>query len=79
MSARRGIAARYIKANSSRKGSRPSKAVGDPRQVVRDLDARYFGSRVEERSLVPLGEARLEPHQFGRMGPPLTVRNRGQT
>src|ERR1700752_4968015 len=35
------------------------KAVGDPRQVVRDLEARYFGGRVEERSLVPLGEARL--------------------
>ncbi len=39
------------------------KAVGDPRQVVRDPDARYFGGRVEERSLVPLGEARL-----GRIG-----------
>jgi hypothetical protein len=26
---------------------------------VRDPEARYFGSRVEERSLVPLGEARL--------------------
>src|SRR5439155_7473256 len=35
------------------------KAVGDPRQIVRDPEARYFGSRVEERSLVPLGEARL--------------------
>jgi uncharacterized protein YbjT (DUF2867 family) len=35
------------------------KAVGDPREVVSDLEARYFGSRVEERSLVPLGEARL--------------------
>jgi uncharacterized protein YbjT (DUF2867 family) len=35
------------------------KAVGDPREVVRDPEARYFGSRVEERSLVPLGEARL--------------------
>jgi uncharacterized protein YbjT (DUF2867 family) len=35
------------------------KAVGDPREVVRDPDARYFGGRVEERSLVPLGEARL--------------------
>jgi uncharacterized protein YbjT (DUF2867 family) len=34
-------------------------AVGDPRQVVRDPEARYFGGRVEERSLVPLGEARL--------------------
>src|SRR5215510_6295256 len=39
------------------------KAVGDPREVVRDAEARYFGSRVEERSLVPLGEARL-----GRIG-----------
>jgi uncharacterized protein YbjT (DUF2867 family) len=35
------------------------KAVGDPRQVVRDPEARYFGGRVEERSLVPLAEARL--------------------
>jgi uncharacterized protein YbjT (DUF2867 family) len=39
------------------------KAVGDLRQVVRDPEARYFGGRVEERSLVPLGEARL-----GRIG-----------
>jgi uncharacterized protein YbjT (DUF2867 family) len=39
------------------------KAVGDPRQVVRDPEARYFGGRVEESSLVPLGEARL-----GRIG-----------
>ena len=38
-------------------------AVGDPRQVVCDPEARYFGGRVEERSLVPLGEARL-----GRIG-----------
>lgn len=35
------------------------KAVGDPREAVRDPEARYFGGRVEERSLVPLGEARL--------------------
>ena len=39
------------------------KAVGDPRKVVRDPGARYFGGQVEERSLVPLGEARL-----GRIG-----------
>ena len=45
------IVARYLKAN------------GDPREVVRDPEARYFGGRVEERSLVPLGEARL-----GRIG-----------
>ena len=39
------------------------KAVGDPREIVCDPEARYFGSRVEERSLVPLGDARL-----GRIG-----------
>ena len=39
------------------------KATGDPRQVVTDPDARYFGGRVEEYSLVPLGDARL-----GRIG-----------
>jgi uncharacterized protein YbjT (DUF2867 family) len=39
------------------------KAVGDPREVVSDPEARHYGSRVEERSLVPLGEARL-----GRIG-----------
>jgi uncharacterized protein YbjT (DUF2867 family) len=39
------------------------KAVGDPRKVVGDAGAPYWGGRVEERSLVPLGEARL-----GRIG-----------
>jgi uncharacterized protein YbjT (DUF2867 family) len=39
------------------------KAVGDPRQVVRDPEDRYWGGRVEEHSLVPLGEAWL-----GRIG-----------
>ena len=39
------------------------KTTGDPREVVRDPEARCFGGRVEERSLVPLGEARL-----GRIG-----------
>ena len=45
------------------RGSHYLKAVGDPREVVSDAEARYFGGRVEERSLVPLGEARL-----GRIG-----------
>ena len=39
------------------------KAVGDTREVVSDPEARYWGGRVEERSLVPWGEARL-----GRIG-----------
>src|SRR5262244_3577594 len=39
------------------------KAIGDPRVVVSDPAARYWGGRVEERSLVPLGDARL-----GRIG-----------
>ena len=40
------------------------KAVGDPREVVGDTEARYFGGLVDERSLVPLGEARLGPTRF---------------
>jgi uncharacterized protein YbjT (DUF2867 family) len=39
------------------------KALGDSRTVLSDPEARYFGGRVEERSLVPLAEARL-----GRIG-----------
>src|SRR6202045_3257708 len=39
------------------------KAVEDPREVVSAPEGRYYGGRVEERSLVPLGEARL-----GRIG-----------
>lgn len=39
------------------------KAVGDPREVVSDQVARYFGGLVDDRSLVPLGGARL-----GRIG-----------
>jgi uncharacterized protein YbjT (DUF2867 family) len=39
------------------------KAVNDPREVVSDPEARYGGGRVDEHSLVPLGEARL-----GRIG-----------
>jgi uncharacterized protein YbjT (DUF2867 family) len=39
------------------------KAVGDPRTVVRDPEALYWGGRVDDQSLVPLGDARL-----GRIG-----------
>jgi uncharacterized protein YbjT (DUF2867 family) len=39
------------------------KAVKDPRAVLGDRVAGYWGGRVEEQSLVPLGEARL-----GRIG-----------
>jgi len=45
------IVARYLKATS------------DPRTVVSDPEARYWGGRVDDRSLVPLGDARL-----GRIG-----------
>ena len=31
---------------------------GDPRQVVTDPDAGYFGARVDDSTLVPAGEAR---------------------
>ncbi|HXT09731.1 MAG TPA: SDR family oxidoreductase, partial [Roseiarcus sp.] len=33
------------------------KAIGDPREVAPDPEALYFGGRVKEWSLVPLGEA----------------------
>ena len=61
--------------------SRYLKAIGDPREVVGDPEAQYWRGRVEERSLVPLGEARL-----GRIGldewlrahPPSANRRRAQ-
>ena len=39
------------------------KGVADPREVVRDPEAQYWGGRVTEHSLVPVGEERL-----GRIG-----------
>jgi uncharacterized protein YbjT (DUF2867 family) len=48
------------------------RAVGDTREVVRDPEALYFGGRVEQHSLVPLGEARL-----GRIGLDEWIRRSG--
>lgn len=39
--------------------SRYLKSAGDARPVVTDRDALYYGGRVEEQSLVPLGDARI--------------------
>jgi uncharacterized protein YbjT (DUF2867 family) len=36
----------------------------DPRQVVADPDARYFGARLSERTLLPAGDARLGETRF---------------
>jgi len=37
----------------------------DPREVVADPHARYFGAELGERSLIPWGEARLGEIRFG--------------
>ncbi|NED53999.1 NmrA family transcriptional regulator, partial [Micromonospora aurantiaca] len=37
----------------------------DPREVVTDPHAHYFGAEVEERSLVPLGDAVLGSIRYG--------------
>jgi hypothetical protein len=50
-------------AASSADVARYLKVVGDPREVVTDPKARYFGGRIDEHSLVRLGEAGL-----GRIG-----------
>ena len=39
-------------------------ARSDPRQVIADPSARYFGTRLEERSLIPAGNARLGAISF---------------
>jgi uncharacterized protein YbjT (DUF2867 family) len=40
-------------------------AIGDPRKVLRDPAARYFGGEVSELSLVPTGAARLGRTDLG--------------
>jgi len=39
-------------------------ARNDPREVVVDPHARYFGAELGERSLIPAGEARLGDIRF---------------
>jgi uncharacterized protein YbjT (DUF2867 family) len=34
-------------------------ARNDPREVIADKHARYFGAELDERSLIPAGDARL--------------------
>jgi uncharacterized protein YbjT (DUF2867 family) len=36
----------------------------DPRQVVTDADARYFGAKLDEQSIVPIGNSRLGATRF---------------
>ena len=40
------------------------RARNDPREVVVDAHARYFGAELAERSLIPAGEARLGEIRF---------------
>ena len=35
------------------------RARNDPRDVIADPHARYFGAELDERSLIPAGDARL--------------------
>jgi len=39
-------------------------AQGDRRRVIADPQATYFGAQLDERSLVPLGNARIMPTRF---------------
>jgi uncharacterized protein YbjT (DUF2867 family) len=39
-------------------------AKNDPRRVIVDPEARYFGAKLEERSLVPGNNARIAPTRF---------------
>jgi UDP:flavonoid glycosyltransferase YjiC (YdhE family) len=39
-------------------------ARGDKRQVVADANARYYGLKVNDQSLVPAGPSRIGPTRF---------------
>ena len=40
------------------------RAINDPREVIADPQARYFGAEMSENSLVPIGEAQLGEIRF---------------
>ena len=40
------------------------KARNDPREVIADPSALYFGGKVDDRSLIPAGEHRAGPTRF---------------
>ena len=40
-------------------------AAGDPRTVVTDPDAGYFGGRVDDRSLTPGNDPAITDHRYG--------------
>jgi uncharacterized protein YbjT (DUF2867 family) len=44
--------------------SRLLSASGDPRRVIADIHARYFGAQLDDRSLVPDEDARIAPTRF---------------
>src|SRR6516162_10825652 len=48
-----------MRSSATQRVARYLRAVGGPRDVVRDPEARYWGGRLAERTLVPLGEVRL--------------------
>lgn len=41
-----------------------AKLINDPRQVIADPHARYFGAELSENSLVPVGDAQLGATRF---------------
>ncbi|MFI7066361.1 SDR family oxidoreductase [Kribbella sp. NPDC050124] len=43
--------------------------MGDKREVITDADGTYFGSKVKEDSLVPIGEATLGRIHYGEWSP----------
>jgi uncharacterized protein YbjT (DUF2867 family) len=45
-------------------GRRVLQANNDPRQVMADVHARYFGAELDDRSLIPGDDARIAPTRF---------------